>query len=417
MKIVRLEAENVKRLRAVEVKPDGSVVLITGRNGQGKSSILDSIEAALGGKKSIPEVPIRQGETQARVVVELEDLVVTRRFTEKGSYLSVENKDGAAYKSPQQLLNKLVGRLSFDPLEFSRQEPTIQSDTLRDIVGLDFADHDRKRSDLYEQRRDVNRHAKRVNAHLESMPKHEDAPPAEVSIADLMEELRRRQGHNQEVTSVETGLRVAEQEAEEQEREIEELEKALKWARSCRDTAKASIEEKRERLASMERVSIDEVEKQIENAEELNRKCRENAERARVEEDLDRLRSEAKVLDEQLADLDAEKARAIEEAEFPIEGLGFDEHGVTLNGLPYGQASSAEQLRASVAIGLALNPKLRVLLIRDGSLLDEENLAAVAKMAAEADAQLWIERVSDDGEVGVLIEDGAVLDRATEAAE
>ena len=47
MKIVKLTAENFKRLEAVEITPDGNTVLISGRNGQGKSSVLDSILAAL----------------------------------------------------------------------------------------------------------------------------------------------------------------------------------------------------------------------------------------------------------------------------------------------------------------------------------------------------------------------------------
>ena len=103
----------------------------------------------------------------------------------------------------------------------------------------------------------------------------------------------------------------------------------------------------------------------------------------------------------------------ISKAAYPVAGLGFDQlGGVTFNGLPFSQASTAEQLRVSVAIGLALNPQLRVLLIRDGSLLDDDSMKMVAKMAAKADAQVWIERVEIDGQVSVVIEDGAIKDQA-----
>jgi hypothetical protein len=91
--------------------------------------------------------------------------------------------------------------------------------------------------------------------------------------------------------------------------------------------------------------------------------------------------------------------------------FGFGEDGITFNGLPFEQASSAEQLRVAVAMGLALNPTLRVLLIRDGSLLDAENLGMVAEMAAEADAQVWIERVGEGDECAVVIEDGHVAEK------
>ena len=81
---------------------------------------------------------------------------------------------------------------------------------------------------------------------------------------------------------------------------------------------------------------------------------------------------------------------------------------MTFDGKPFDQASSAEQLRVSVAMGIALNPTLRVLLVRDGSLLDKESFKMMAEMASEADAQVWIERVEDDDHVGIVIEDGAV---------
>ena len=96
-------------------------------------------------------------------------------------------------------------------------------------------------------------------------------------------------------------------------------------------------------------------------------------------------------------------------AAFPVVGLGFNDNGVTFNGVPFSQASSAEQLRVSVAMGLALNPTLRVVLIRDGSLLDDDSLAMVATMAAEKDSQVWIERVGHGEETSVVIEDGAVM--------
>ena len=92
----------------------------------------------------------------------------------------------------------------------------------------------------------------------------------------------------------------------------------------------------------------------------------------------------------------------------PVKGLSFGEGEVVFNGLPLNQASDAEQLRVSIAIAMAANPKLRVLRIRDGSLLDERSLAAVATMADTQDYQIWIERVDSSGKVGVHMEDGEV---------
>ena len=104
----------------------------------------------------------------------------------------------------------------------------------------------------------------------------------------------------------------------------------------------------------------------------------------------------------------AQRAAAITAAQMPIEGISFGEGEVLFNGLPFVQSSSAQQLRVSVAIAMAANPKLRVLRIKDGSLLDESNLALIAEMAERDDYQVWIERVDASGKVGIVMEDGAV---------
>ena len=110
----------------------------------------------------------------------------------------------------------------------------------------------------------------------------------------------------------------------------------------------------------------------------------------------------------QIADLDAKKKDALASAEFPVDGLGFNEHGVTFQDVPFEQASSAEQIRVSIAMAISGNPKLRVMRIMDGSLLDDENLGMIAASAAEHDMQVWVERVGTGAEIGVIIEDGAV---------
>ena len=50
--ILQLQASNVKRLRAVNIRPDGQVVVLGGKNGAGKSSVLDAITYALAGERA-----------------------------------------------------------------------------------------------------------------------------------------------------------------------------------------------------------------------------------------------------------------------------------------------------------------------------------------------------------------------------
>ncbi|MEN6334232.1 MAG: hypothetical protein ABFE01_08215, partial [Phycisphaerales bacterium] len=143
-------------------------------------------------------------------------------------------------------------------------------------------------------------------------------------------------------------------------------------------------------------------------AELQNQKIRLKRRRIELVKELMAAADKAEALTRALDVNDATKRRRVAEAKFPVPGLAFEAGHVTLNRIPFDQCSSAEQLKVSVAIGMALNPKLRVLLIRDGSLLDEDSMKILAETAAANDTQVWIEVVRTDSSVSVVIEDGAV---------
>jgi hypothetical protein len=106
-----------------------------------------------------------------------------------------------------------------------------------------------------------------------------------------------------------------------------------------------------------------------------------------------------------------QKQKAIASAKMPVKGLSFGDGIVLYKGVPIEQASSAEQLRVSCAIGMAGNPKLRVMIIKDGSLLDSDSLKLLAGMAKDQDFQVWVERVDASGQVGIVMEDGHVKEQ------
>ena len=127
------------------------------------------------------------------------------------------------------------------------------------------------------------------------------------------------------------------------------------------------------------------------------------------QEELKTTEEKAKALTAKIEEIDAEKQRQIGAAQFPLDGLGFGSNGVVeFNGLPLNQASSAEQLRVSMAMAMALNPKLKVIRVTDGSLLDSDSLKIIEEMANGGDFQVWLESVDETGKVGVYIVDGQV---------
>lgn len=427
MKILKLSAENIKRLSVVEITPDGSPVLIIGgKNGAGKSSVLDAIAMALGGAAATPGKPVRAGHLRGKVVVDLGDLIVTRTFTATGgSALIVANKEGARFTSPQALLDKLIGRLSFDPLAFERMDPKQQRETLRALVGLDTTDVDASIATVFTDRAVLNRTVKQLDGQIAGTHQYPEAPIEEISIAALTAELDAADTSRRVLERARSKYQTAERDHKAAtdaidtiERRLSDLhaevvtfESALVTARQVADVTRLAIDTAHQDGLTAKAAVIDStpIRARLGEADSINRQVRANHVYVELQNARDEQQKAAQALTDRLAVLEAEKRGRLAAVTFPLPGLSVDEQGVTLNGVPFDQASQAERLRASVAMGLALNPQLKVLLVREGSSLDSDSLRLLGELAAAADAQVWVERVAEsrDG-VSVLIEDGAV---------
>jgi energy-coupling factor transporter ATP-binding protein EcfA2 len=402
MKIVNLYSENVLRLKAVDITPEGPLVLIGGNNGQGKSSTINSMFLALAGRAASKEIarPVRDGAEEAEVRVDLGDLLVTRKWAGDKTSLSVTSKDGAKYSAPQSILDKLRGTDAMaDPVEFAQLPAVKQKAILMGLVELPFnpEELDAKRKGLFDQRTDAARELKRLEAQLAGMhPAPAGTPDTEVSLADLLEEHRAASLSNARTRQI--------------RQDVEQNELLVAQLRERLALAEADLVGNRAALAACPpMVELADIQDRIDNAENVNANVRANAARAAVMESRAGAQTTVDSLTAGIAALDKEKADGLAAADFPIKGLGFDEDGVTFNDVPFTQASSAERLRVSTAMCMALNPELRVLYIRDGSLLDDSNLDLIGRMAEANDFQIWVERVGTKDAGAIIIEDGEVV--------
>ncbi len=407
MKIVELRSENIKRLKAVELTldPEQNLILVTGKNGQGKSSLLDSIFYALGGGKVLPEKPIRDGEDHAAVSVELSGtsskgepvrFTIKRTFTVTGTYLTITNRDGSKYSNPQEFLKAVVGALSFDPLEFSRMDPKVQVATLSKCVGLDLKEFDTRKKALTEERLGVYREMKVLSkfsdeeiAESKAIIEKNANLPAMTELVDRLQkadaDIREYERQQAELPGI--------------EKEIEELEQKM-----------ALLREKQKQIKELKRPTwdLEKMRKEVETLESRTNAVRDAQNRLKEAERVASHKARYDALSVEMDGVEKEKTASLSAAKMPIEGLSWDEENVLYNSIPFSQLSSAEQLRVALAIAIASNPKLKVILIRDGSLLDQENLTLIAEAAKENDMQVWIEKVDESGTIGIVIEDGEV---------
>lgn len=426
--ILQLEVEGVKRIKAVRIIPKDSTVIITGQNDQGKTSVLDSIDYAFRGEKEICEEPIRQGEKRARVKIQLSEelnevCTIERKFTPSGTVLEIRNKDGVPQKSPQALLDAIIAKISFDPLSFVRKSKTEQMEMLRKLTGLDFTEVNRVKQEAFNERTVRNREVEAAKTKLLAHPFDASLPKEPVSIQDLALKLGEAKAKNSSVRQRKEAVAAQVQKVSDLREDIASLDAKIKSLTKMLEEATAQAKAKltalgeakieAERMESeiktLQAVDETSIQTQIAEIQQTNAKIEQNRLHLEAKDNLELLEGAVRGLSNKIKECDEQKAAQIEFAVFPMDELGFDEErGVLLNGVPFQQGSQARQLQAAIAIGLALNPKVKVILIRDGSLLDEKSMKDVSKLIAKNDAQLWIETVDSKDPGAIVIEDGEV---------
>lgn len=415
MRVVQLQAQNVKRLKAIDITPTEDVVVIAGRNAQGKSSVLDSIWWALGGKRSFSDSPepVRHGERKARATVDLGEMVVTRTWTaDGGTTLSVIAKDGTKFTSPQELLDRLIGSLAFDPLAFANMDPRLQRRTLLGMVELpfDLDEIDRRRQAIFDRRTAANRDWKRLQGSLDSLPKPVAVYGPVGSMDEALAELRAASEVKAGNDAVRLRYEKAQSERVAAAIAVRVAEEALLSAKRQLDAADGVLAARFDELNEIgPDPDMDALQAAVSEADARREEGRAVVEYERRQAEVDDARVVSEDLTGQLAAIDAEKLTGLQAAAMPIPGLFVADDAVLFNDVALAQCSGAERLRVSLAIAMASNPELRVCHIKDGSLLDDESLELVREMAAFEDFQVWLEMVDSSGQIGIVIEDGVVV--------
>lgn len=434
MQVIELEVSNVKRIRAVHFAPRAGahLVVVQGPNGAGKTSVLDAIAYAIGGQRLVCSEPLRTGASSGFARVDLGDVAVLRRWTRNPhtgavtSTLEVRGRDGVRVARAQAALDGLFAALSFDPLDFVRQPASAQLELARKLAGVDFDELDRLRASLFADRTELGRRMRGADEECARRPVLEGLPAEPVSIAALSAEVEAAAASQSaaaragEAAAWSLQLRATTEAARDRVRKqlvelaLREAELVLEWEQQTRELE--TLQAAAARLAE-QAVDPEPVRKRLADAERTNARIRENQGRAQLLERAAALRAEYRELDQRIAGIDLEKEHRVAAAELPVPGLTFRHDGLLLDGVPFEQSSQAQQIRVSVAMGAALHPTLRVLLVRDGSLLGEQALELLGQLAAERDLQVWVERVGEPGEgesTGdvLVIEDGEAVEAA-----
>lgn len=425
-RILRYTAENVKRISFVEFDPDTNMVVVSGANAEGKSSVIDAIWLALGGPTAARSVvdPIHHGRDEAYVRLDLGDIIVDRRWrrmpdgTVKTDLL-VTDPDGAAVRKPAERVAALVGRFSLDPLDFVHRPPADQVTTLLSVIefperedGTRFEPRvaEAQVHQLREERKITRAERDAMRARVDGMVEPPPGTPeAPLSAADLVAERDAAGQHNARIARFATTAEVAQFDVEgERNREQNLLAELAQCRARIVELETAADAARAAHAAAPDPIDMDQFDARLAAIDDINRDVGHGIARRQAVTALAQLETRFDGIESELAAVTTEKEEALAAADLPIRGLSFDEDGVRYNGVALKDCASSEQIRIGVSIAMALNPTLRVIRIMDGSLLDSAGMEVVRQMAVDRDYQVWIEVVDDTGDLGIVIEDGGI---------
>jgi len=440
LRIVEFRAENTKVIKAVDIFPgDRDIIALTGKNKQGKSTILDAIWMALSGKSHIPDMPIRTGEKKAEIYLDLGDFKIIRKISRSGESLKVESSDGHQVTSPQKFLSSCLADLAHNPLEFMRMKSKEQLEIVQGLFPLPvntveiekiaglaaktvkIGDNkalylDNVNKALFEERTENNREVLRLEKVIESIqiPRHlEDLKVT--PVIELFEERAKLEGQkkkNDDIRQKAESLRIELEEINKEllnnNTEITDLEKKFETLKQERvDLVSLSCDLQDKYFAESDKADeliepdFSDIDARIKKVDEDNRQAnkviqdRTTIQKARA--DWENAHKDSEKLTSQMEALKAYKLRLVEQAKLPLTGLGFEDGRVIYNDLPLDQASTREQIEISCAICLAQHPRIGIVTIDIGwSELDKEGQKIICEFAHKNGAQFWVTQVSEE---------------------
>lgn len=423
--VLSLEAENVRKLKAVRLSglPATGVITIAGQNDQGKTTVLELILAAVDLRRVDWVEPIRTGQSLATDVVVLQDehggpvMQIERIWKENGkTELRLTDPEGVPLKSPQSLLNGIVGAgIGFDPMLFARKKPGEMVDELLRLLQLpeDPRELDLQRARLYDLRTVAGREVTRLKGlHDSRTAPTAGVPDEEVSVRNITLEIEAVHDAQVVYDRLRSTITLLGETVTRISGEIAKLERELELKRTELTVQAQALRDERSALAAAgPRPTTDALRGQLEQAEAVNRQVREKQEFLASAEAWLQKKHEVDGLTAKIEEVDGRKRLMLAAAPFPIPGLGFRQIGkewhVTYQDHALADSATSARIKVGLAIAMAGNPRLRVVLLREAEFLDDANRQLVLDWARENKVQVWEERVGRHEGAFVII-DGEV---------
>ena len=392
--ITQIEIRSFMGIEEATLSIDDGVTVISGNNGAGKTSAVLALLWAIAGRAGSVDQPVRIGDDEATVRVFAAgeyEYEITRSQKAGGKASLSVRRDGAPVARPQEVLDALIGSLAFDPLAFAGMNAKDQVRTLLTAfdADIDLDKLDREHADLEAARRDVGRDRDKAKGHAASIEVPDDTPDTPIDIATAIAALDAAKAHNHECDERQRAVARLQSEVEAAEDARNAAQNRLNDAVDAWDAAKRAVTE-------IDAVDTDPLSERVANAEAINAAVRAKTEKAAATAETAAHAAKWDEFDAQMKANRQARADAVAAIGVPIDGFDLTDKGVTVDGVPSTQWSTAQAIRIGAAIFGAGARDLRVMWVKDGSLCDAASRAEIARIARDTNTQVFIEVVGSE---------------------
>jgi len=405
--INRLEIENVKRIKAVKIEPSATgLTIVGGNNNQGKTSVLDAIAWALGGNKYKPSQAQREGSQVPPTlkIVMSNGLIVER----KGKNASLKVIDPNGQKGGQQLLDSFVEELAINLPKFMDSTPKEKAGILLQIIGVgdQLAELELKEKEIYDNRHAIGVIADQKEKFAKEQEYYLDAPKELVSIADLIQQQQAILAKNGENARKRQNLANYQLQLDNQTALVARLKQQLAEEEAKLDQLTQDVAIAQKDAIDLHDEATAEIEANIQEIDEINRKVRANMDKDKAEEDAKVIREQYNALSVEIEDVRKQKRDLLTNADLPLEGLSVEDGELLYLGQRWDNMSGSQQLQVATAIVRKLKPECGFVLIDKLEQMDQVTLQQFGAWLEQEGLQAIATRVSTGGECAIIIDDG-----------
>lgn len=407
VKINRLEIENVKRIKAVKIEPSATgLTIVGGNNNQGKTSVLDAIAWALGGNKYKPSQAQREGsQVPPTLKITMSNGLIVER---KGKNASLKVIDPNGQKGGQQLLDSFVEELAINLPKFMESTPKEKAGILLQIIGVgdQLAELELKEKEIYDNRHAIGVIADQKEKFAKEQEYYLDAPKELVSIADLIQQQQAILAKNGENARKRQNLANYQLQLDNQITIVDILKQQLAEEEAKLDQLTQDVAIAQKDAIDLHDESTAEIEANIQEIDEINRKVRANMDKDKAEEDAKVIREQYNTLSVEIEEVRKQKRDLLTNADLPLEGLSVEDGELLYLGQRWDNMSGSQQLQVATAIVRKLKPECGFVLIDKLEQMDQITLQQFGGWLDQEGLQAIATRVSTGDECSIIITDG-----------